>query len=75
MEVADSQFLSEINLRVTRNKENGKSLREGITDPEYERFLAILRPNRQSASSTATKTGGKKKVEPMADNDILNLFK
>jgi hypothetical protein len=75
MEVDDSRFILDLNQRVLRNKENGLALNEGISDTEFQRFLSIMRGNRATASSVGGGTkSSRKKVEPMKDDTILNLF-
>jgi len=76
MEVDDSQFIIQMNRQVTVNKEQGLPADTNISDERFQRFVKILRGNRASASSV--KTGGgptRKKVDPMDDADILDLFK
>lgn len=71
--VENAQFLNELNMRVIRNKESNKPLREGITDEEYERFLEILRPARAGASVKAP-SKARKTVQAVSDEELDSLF-
>jgi len=74
MEVDDSRFIIQLNQQVTRNKEAGLPLNQGIDTPSFERFISIIRGNRATAS-TGNPTGkGRKKIKPMEDAAILKLF-
>lgn len=75
MEVDDSRLIIELNQQVTRNQEHGKPLDHDIPAEKFQRFIEILRGNRASASSVATKGKAKPKVEPMKGEAILDLFK
>jgi len=76
MEVDDSRFIIEMNQQVTRNKEQGLPLNHDITTERFEKFISIIRGNRATASSVSTSGKiSRKKVEPMKDSAILDLFK
>lgn len=77
MDISDSQFLIDLRGRVLANKEANRPAKEGISDEEQRRFLALLRPARTLAATTTGKASARKTkqpIAPMSDADVDDLF-
>ncbi len=75
MNIEDSQFLLDLRSRVLANVEAKLPAKQGISDDEQRRFIALLRPARSAAVSGGTKSAKTKKaVTPLSDSDVDALF-
>ena len=76
MDIETTQFLLDLRRKVQANREAGRPAKEGITDEEHIKFLALLRPARSSATEPGEKKASSRKTNiPMSDAEADALFK